>query len=63
MNQTPQEMNEIIIRQYAKDNPKRDVAVVGLRDAEGDVLLMRTHTLPDLWQPVGGGRKGLTFYR
>lgn len=48
-------MNENTLRQYAMENPKRDVAVVGLRDENGSVLLMRTHKLPELWQPIGGG--------
>jgi 8-oxo-dGTP pyrophosphatase MutT (NUDIX family) len=48
-------MNENILEQYAKENPRRDVAVVGLRDEEGNVLLMRSHKLPELWQPIGGG--------
>jgi len=44
-------MNEDVIKQYAKKYPKRDVAVLGLRD----VLLMRTRKLPEFWQPIGGG--------
>lgn len=48
-------MNEDAIKQYAKENPKRDVAVLGLRDENGNVLLMRSHKLPELWQPIGGG--------
>lgn len=48
-------MDEMILKDYAKKNPRRDVAVVGLRDGEGDVLLTRSHKLPDHWQPIGGG--------
>lgn len=48
-------MNDQAVKQYAKDHPRRDVAVVGLRDTEGNVLLMRTHKLPAFWQPIGGG--------
>lgn len=48
-------MNEDVLRQYAKENPRRDVAVVGLRDIQGNVLLMRSHKLPGHWQPIGGG--------
>ena len=48
-------MNENALKQYTKENPKRDVAVVGLRDMSGKVLLMRSHKLPDYWQPIGGG--------
>ena len=48
-------MNDGAILQYSKEHPKRDVAVVGLRDLDGNVLLMRTHKLPDFWQPIGGG--------
>jgi len=48
-------MNDGAILQYSKEHPKRDVAVVGLRDLDGNILLLRTHKLPDFWQPVGGG--------
>lgn len=48
-------MDDEIIKKYAQEHPRRDVAVVGLRDSNGDVLLMRAHKLPHLWQPVGGG--------
>ena len=48
-------MNKDILKQYAREHPTRNVAVVGLRDGEGNVLLMRSHKLPELWQPVGGG--------
>ena len=48
-------MNNDIIKQYSNEYPRRDVAVVGLRDVNENVLLMRTHKLPDLWQPIGGG--------
>lgn len=42
-------------KQYAKENPQRNVAVVALRDEMKNVLLMRSHKLPWVWQPVGGG--------
>ena len=48
-------MNDDVIKQYSKEYPKRDVAVLGLRDVDDNVLLMRTHKLPDFWQPIGGG--------
>ena len=48
-------MNDEVTKQYAEDHPKRDVAVVGLRDVDDNVLLTRTHKLPDYWQPIGGG--------
>lgn len=48
-------MDKMILKDYAKKNPRRDVAVVGLRDGEGNVLLARSHKLPDHWQPIGGG--------
>lgn len=47
-------MNDVV-EQYGKDHPKREVAVVGLRDEEGNVFLVRTHKLTEWWQPVGGG--------
>ena len=34
---------------------RRDVAVIGLRDRSGRLLLIRTTRLPSWWQPVGGG--------
>jgi 8-oxo-dGTP pyrophosphatase MutT (NUDIX family) len=48
-------MNKTNEEQYALDNPVRNVAVVGLRDVSGQVLLMRSHKLPSHWQPFGGG--------
>jgi len=47
--------NHQIVEKYKRDNPKRDVAVVALRDKDGRVFLVRTHRLKDWWQPVGGG--------
>ncbi len=41
--------------QYKLDHPKRDVAVVGIRDEKGRVFLVRTHKLTEWWQPIGGG--------
>lgn len=40
---------------YRKEHPKRDVAVVGVRDETGNILLVRTHKLTKWWQPIGGG--------
>lgn len=40
-----------------KNNPQRNVAVVGLRDSQNRVLLVRTAKLPGRWQPVGGNRR------
>jgi 8-oxo-dGTP pyrophosphatase MutT (NUDIX family) len=40
---------------YRKEHPKRDVAVVGIRDGAGRVFLVRTHKLTEWWQPIGGG--------
>jgi 8-oxo-dGTP diphosphatase len=34
---------------------RRDVAVAALLDDDDRVLLVRTHRLPEHWQPVGGG--------
>ena len=34
---------------------KRDVAVVGLRDDHGKVLMARARSLPEWWHPLGGG--------
>lgn len=48
-------MQDDTVTQYAKDRPSRNVAVVGLRDEAGNVLLMRSHKLPNHWQPIGGG--------
>lgn len=36
---------------------KRDVAVVGLRDPQDRLLMIRTRRLPERWQPIGGGMK------
>jgi 8-oxo-dGTP pyrophosphatase MutT (NUDIX family) len=41
--------------EYKQEHPERNVAVVGLRDAAGNVLLVRTHKLTQWWQPIGGG--------
>ena len=40
---------------YRQEHPKRDVAVVGIRDSAGRVFLVRTHKLTEWWQPIGGG--------
>lgn len=36
-------------------NPVRNVAVVGLINDAGDLLLVRTRRFPDRWQPIAGG--------
>ena len=33
----------------------RRVAVAGLINPAGEILLVQTRRLPDMWQPVGGG--------
>ena len=38
-------------------NAVRNVAVVGLLNGEGQILLVRTKRFPDHWQPIGGGMK------
>lgn len=48
-------MNNDHLNKYAEENPRRNVAVVALKDDQGNVLLMRSHKLPEHWQPVGGG--------
>jgi 8-oxo-dGTP pyrophosphatase MutT (NUDIX family) len=44
-----------LVRRARRDEPRRDVAVVGLWDAEERLLLVRTRRFPDRWQPIGGG--------
>lgn len=44
------------IREIAK-NPVRNVAVAGLINKHGEILLVRTKRLPNHWQPIGGGIK------
>lgn len=44
------------IREATK-NPIRNVAVAGLLDEQGNILLVRTKRLPNHWQPIGGGIK------
>lgn len=44
------------IREATK-NPVRNVAVAGLLDEQGNILLVRTKRLPNHWQPIGGGIK------
>jgi 8-oxo-dGTP pyrophosphatase MutT (NUDIX family) len=41
--------------QESRKNPKREVAVVGLMNSHGCILLVRTRKFPDHWQPIGGG--------
>jgi 8-oxo-dGTP diphosphatase len=38
-------------------NATRNVAVVGVFDSDGRILLVRTKRLPSKWQPIGGGMK------
>ncbi len=38
-------------------HPKRNVAVVGIFDAQQRILLVRTKRFPDHWQPIGGGMR------
>jgi 8-oxo-dGTP pyrophosphatase MutT (NUDIX family) len=45
------------IARELKKHPTRNVAVVGLFDKEGRILLVRTKRFPDHWQPIGGGMK------
>ena len=52
-------MNDAVIENYKKANPKRNVAVIGLRNNSRKILLVRTRKLPDAWQPVGGGIKAV----
>jgi len=40
---------------YRQEHPKRNVAMVGIRDTVGNILLVRTHKLTAYWQPIGGG--------
>jgi 8-oxo-dGTP pyrophosphatase MutT (NUDIX family) len=40
---------------YKKEHPKRNVAMVGLRDEDGRILLTRTSKLPKSWHAIGGG--------
>lgn len=40
---------------YRKEHPKRNVAMVGLRDEGGLVLLSRTAELPQSWHAIGAG--------
>jgi len=48
-------MSNDLLKEYAKNNPKRNAVVIGLRDADNNILLMRTLKLPNWWQPAGGG--------
>ncbi len=49
------EDNDADVRREQTTNGHRHVAVVGLRDPEGRVLMVRTRRLPGRWQPIGGG--------
>lgn len=42
-------------QKYKKENPKRNVAMVGLIDESGRILLARTAKLPQSWHVIGGG--------
>jgi 8-oxo-dGTP pyrophosphatase MutT (NUDIX family) len=46
---------DALILRERRNNARRDVAVVGLRNEHGDVLMIETRRLPGSWQPVGGG--------
>jgi 8-oxo-dGTP pyrophosphatase MutT (NUDIX family) len=48
-------MKGLTAEKYSQNYPKRNVAVVGLRDRQGRILLVRTHKLAEWWHPVGGG--------
>jgi 8-oxo-dGTP diphosphatase len=37
------------------NNRRRNVAVVGFRNSENKILMIRTARLPSRWQPIGGG--------
>lgn len=40
---------------YKKEYPKRNVAMVGLINEGGQILLTRTTKLPQSWHAIGGG--------
>jgi len=44
-----------IEEQYKKENPIRDVVIIALKNNNNQILLVRTHKLPEKWQPIGGG--------
>jgi 8-oxo-dGTP pyrophosphatase MutT (NUDIX family) len=46
---------DAVILRERRNNARRDVAIVGLRNERGDVLMIETRRLPGSWQPVGGG--------
>ena len=48
----------IINDSYSIGHPVRDVAVVGLVNDSGCLLMVKTNKLQDAWQPVGGGVEG-----
>lgn len=45
------------IRRERQEYPNRTVAVLVLVDVNERILLVKTHRLPNHWQPVGGGVK------
>jgi 8-oxo-dGTP pyrophosphatase MutT (NUDIX family) len=45
------------IRRERQEFPNRTVAVLVLVDAGERILLVKTHRLPNHWQPLGGGVK------
>jgi 8-oxo-dGTP pyrophosphatase MutT (NUDIX family) len=47
--------NDADVRREQIVNGSRNVAVVGLRDPQGRLLMVRTRRLPERWQPIGGG--------
>ena len=52
---TSVESEEAIVMRERRDNARRDVAIVGLQNEHGEVLMIETLRLPGRWQPVGGG--------
>jgi len=46
---------DVDVERERRLNGGRDVAVVGLRDPEGRVLMVQTRRFPSRWQPIGGG--------
>ncbi|MBT8226973.1 MAG: NUDIX hydrolase [Dactylosporangium sp.] len=44
-----------LVERERLENAERNVAVVGLRDSNDRILMIRTRRLPEWWQPLGGG--------
>ncbi|MFJ8811634.1 NUDIX hydrolase [Amycolatopsis thermoflava] len=49
------DLNEKGVARERKEHGRRNVAVVGLRNADDQILMIRTNRLPSRWQPIGGG--------